>query len=148
MIEWEEEKELMRELVLRLEVAPGPDRQIDLDIAYLRGWIPQRAIAGEPEPRMKDGSPVPCLTADEAAAEAQLRKSLPGWAIEKVTEPEIDVQAWSGDWSDPDDDYFGDEMFTSAWRRRDGSTRMESPPANMAIALTLVDMRGLAETLA
>lgn len=146
MIGWEEEKALLHQLVRRLEEAAGPDRQIDLDIAYARGWVPQRAVAGEPEPRMRDGLPVPLLTEDEAAAEAQLHKDLPGWSIEKVMEPAIDVQAWSGEWSDPDHDNFGDELFISAWRQRDGGTQMERPPANMAIALTLVDIRGLVET--
>lgn len=148
MIEWEEERELLFQLLRRLEEATGPDRQIDLDIAYARGWVPQRSTGGEPEPRMRDGSPVPHLTEDEAAAAAQLRKDLPGWSIEKMTEPAIDVQAWSGEWSNPEQDTFGEELFISAWRLQDGSAHMEKSPANMAIALTLVGMRGLVETLA
>lgn len=64
------------------------------------------------------------------------RKALKDWTIE------IDRNPYDAHVFDPAAADDGDELRMAAWRDFDGSLLMKKPPANPAIALTLVMMRG------
>ncbi|MER8859105.1 hypothetical protein NKI09_15805 [Mesorhizobium sp. M0757] len=56
---WPERKQLYPDVVKRLEITTGPDRQIDFDIAFVLGWVPsgQRSIGLSRFRRMETVSP-------------------------------------------------------------------------------------------
>ncbi|MER8753042.1 hypothetical protein NKH57_28025 [Mesorhizobium sp. M1050] len=47
---WPERKQLYPDVVKRLEITSGPDRQIDFDIAFVLGWVPERPTLDRVEP--------------------------------------------------------------------------------------------------
>jgi len=56
---WPERKNLYPDVVKRLEVTAGPDRQIDFDIAFVLGWVPERPTLDRVEPLSEDGARIP-----------------------------------------------------------------------------------------
>ncbi|MES0100504.1 hypothetical protein [Mesorhizobium sp. M0019] len=133
---WPERKQLYPEVVKRLEIATGPDRQIDFDIAFVLGWVLERPMLDRVEPLSEDGDRIPFFTSDLAQVEEMARKALKDWTIEIDRDP-CDAHVF-----DPAASYDDDELRMAAWRDFDGSLHMEKPPANPAIALTLAMMRG------
>ncbi|QKC98396.1 hypothetical protein [Mesorhizobium sp. NZP2298] len=133
---WPERKNLYPDVVKRLEVTAGPDRQIDFDIAFVLGWVPERPTLDRVEPLSEDGDRIPFFTSDLAQVEEMARKALKDWTIE------IDRDPYDAHVFDPAAREDGDELRMAAWRDFDGSLLMEKPPANPAIALTLAMMRG------
>jgi hypothetical protein len=133
---WPERKQLYPDVVKRLEITAGPDRQIDFDIAFVLGWVPERPTLDRVEPLSEDGDRIPFFTSDLAQVEEMARKALKDWTIEIDRDP---CDAHVFDPAAGDDD---DELRMAAWRDFDGSLHMEKPPANPAIALTLAMMRG------
>ncbi|TPL05817.1 hypothetical protein FJ938_14480 [Mesorhizobium sp. B2-4-14] len=126
---WPDRQRRYREIVQRLETATGPDRQLDIDVCYVMGWINE---PGTPEEAVELG--LPYLTGSLPDAAEITEKSLPGWKIEIDQEP-CDARIIQPE-RDEDDD-----MSVAAWRCPDGYMHMEKPPANTAIALTLAAMR-------
>lgn len=123
-------------ILARLEAAAGPDRGLDIAIARLLGLVDGDAA----QPCCADGSPVPRFTASREEVEACLARRLPGWRWSVEESPHPDAQLWrvaggSGHAA------AGPDHRVSAWKERDGHTHMEWPPANVAIALTLVLLR-------
>ncbi|WP_245490459.1 hypothetical protein [Mesorhizobium sp. M7A.F.Ca.US.011.01.1.1] len=133
---WPARKQLYPDVVKRLEVTAGPDRQIDFDIAFVLGWVPERPTQDRVEPLSEDGDPIPFFTSDLAQVEEMARKALKGWTIE------IDRDPYDAHVFDPAASEDDEELRMAAWRDFDGSLLMEKPPANAAIALTLAMMRG------
>ncbi|RWQ79279.1 MAG: hypothetical protein EOS85_17275 [Mesorhizobium sp.] len=128
---WPERKRLYPDIIRRLETATGPDRQLDIDICFVMGWINE---SGTPEQAAELG--LPYLTSNLAEVAEITRKSLSQWKIEIDQEP-CDALIIEPE-RDADDD---DDMSVAAWRCSDGWLHMEKPPANTAIALTLAAMR-------
>ncbi|ESZ05791.1 hypothetical protein X737_35535 [Mesorhizobium sp. L48C026A00] len=56
---WPERKQLYPDVVKRLEITTGPDRQIDFDIAFVLGWVPERPTLDRVEPLSEDGDRIP-----------------------------------------------------------------------------------------
>ena len=141
---WPDRQKRYPEIIERLETATGPDRQLDIDICYVMGWVNE---PGTPEEAAEIG--LPYLTADLAEVAEITRKSLKGWKIEvdqspcdaRIIRPERDKE-------DGDDDSDYDDLSVAAWRYCDDRTHMEKPPANTAIALTLAAMRLQADSSA
>lgn len=133
---WPQRRGLYPDVVRRLEITTGPDRQIDFDIAFVLGWVPERPTLDRIEPLSEDGDRIPFFTSDLAQVEEMARKALKDWTIEIDRNP-CDARVF-----DPaaSDDY--DALRMAAWRDFDGSLHMENPPASPAIALTLAMMRG------
>ncbi|RWE77598.1 hypothetical protein [Mesorhizobium sp.] len=132
---WPERRRLFGDLIERLETATGPDRQIDIDIAFALGWVDER---GTPEQAAE--LDLPYLTSNLAQVAAIAHKSLADWTIE------IDQESCDARVINPrrGDDILDDYLSMAAWRDFDGSLHMEKPPVNTAIALTLAIMRGQA----
>lgn len=127
---WPERKLLHPKLIERLETATGPDRQLDIDICYVMGWVNE---PGTPEEAAELG--LPYLTGNSAEVVEITQKSLQGWKIE------IDQDPCDARIMEPEHDEDDDDMSVAAWRCSDGRLHMEKPPANTAIALTLAAMR-------
>jgi hypothetical protein len=131
---WAERQRLYPRIIARLEAATGPDRQLDLDICYVMGWVNE---PGTPEKAAE--LELPYLTGNLAEVAEIAEKSLQGWTIQidqvpcdaRIIDPKPDYD---------DDDYDGDRS-VAAWRALDGRLYMEKPPANTAIALTLAALR-------
>lgn len=66
---WPARKQLYPDVVKRLEVTAGPDRQIDFDIAFVLGWVPERPTLDRIEPLSEDGDRIPFFTSDLAQVE-------------------------------------------------------------------------------
>ncbi|TIV59105.1 hypothetical protein [Mesorhizobium sp.] len=117
---WPGRQRRYREIIERLEMATGPDRQLDIDICYVMGWVTE---PGTPEEATELG--LPYLTSNLTEGAEITQKSLQGWTIEidqgpcdaRIIEPE----------RDEDDD---DDMSVAAWRCPEGYLHMEKPPAN------------------
>ncbi|WP_245475668.1 hypothetical protein [Mesorhizobium sp. M7A.F.Ca.US.006.01.1.1] len=124
---WPDRKRLYPQIIERLETAVGPDRQLDIDICYVMGWVNE---PGTPEEAAEIG--LPYLTANLAEVAAITEKSLKGWKIAVDQEP-CDARII--------DLHEDDDRSVAAWRYFDGSVQMDKPPANTAIALTLAAMR-------
>lgn len=127
---WPERKGLYPQIIERLETAVGPDRQLDIDICYVMGWVNE---PGTPEEAAEIG--LPYLTANLAEVAAITETSLKGWKIEIDQEP-CDARIIDLEHDEDDDD-----RSVAAWRYFDGRIQMDKPPANSAIALTLAAMR-------
>ncbi|WP_245486312.1 hypothetical protein [Mesorhizobium sp. M7A.F.Ca.US.010.02.1.1] len=56
---WPARKQLYPDVVKRLEVTAGPDRQIDFDIAFVLGWVPERPTQDRVEPLSEDATVSP-----------------------------------------------------------------------------------------
>ncbi|MER9800905.1 hypothetical protein NKJ36_27990 [Mesorhizobium sp. M0142] len=128
---WPERKKLYPAIIQRLEAIAGPDRQLDIDICYVMGWVKE---PGTPEKAAELG--LPYLTGNLAEVAEITQKSLQGWKIEIDQEP-CDARIIEPEGDEEDDD----DMSVAAWRCSDGRLHMEKPPANAAIALTLAAMR-------
>jgi len=128
---WPERRQLYPEIIERLETATGPDRQLDIDICYVMGWVKE---PGTPEKAAEMG--LPYLTGNLAEVAEITEKSLKGWKIEIDRDPICDARIIEPEHDDEDDD-----RSVAAWRHFDGRLYMEKPPANPAIALTLAAMR-------
>ncbi|MDG4881970.1 hypothetical protein [Mesorhizobium sp. WSM4884] len=128
---WPDRQRRYREIIQRLETATGPDRQLDIDICYVMGWVNE---PGTPKEAAALG--LPYLTSNLAEVAAITEKSLQGWKIEVDQDP-CDARIIQLD-RDEDDD---DDLSVAAWRCADGYLHMEKSPANTAIALTLAAMR-------
>ncbi|RWM39924.1 hypothetical protein [Mesorhizobium sp.] len=128
---WPDRQQRYREIIERLETATGPDRQLDIDICYVMGWVNE---PGTPEEAAALG--LPYLTGNLAEVAAITEKSLQGWTIEIDQDP-CDARIIEPERDEHDDD----DMSVAAWRCPDGYLHMEKPPANAAIALTLAAMR-------
>ncbi|MCV3206139.1 hypothetical protein OHD62_03670 [Mesorhizobium sp. YC-39] len=126
---WPERKRLYPKVIERLETATGPDRQLDIDICYVMGWVNE---PGTPKAAAELG--LPYLTSNLSEVSEITRKSLESWKIEVDQEP-CDARIIEPE-RDEDDD-----MSVAAWRCADGRLHMAKPPANTAIALTLAAMR-------
>ncbi|MCQ8871938.1 hypothetical protein NP945_08900 [Mesorhizobium sp. LMG17149] len=133
---WPARKQLYPDVVTRLETTTGPDRQIDFDIAFVLGWVPERPTLDQVEPLSENGDRIPFFTSNLAQVEEMARKALKDWTIE------IDQDPYDAHVFDPAASEDGEELRMAAWRDFDGSLLMEKPPANPAIALTLAMMRG------
>jgi len=127
---WPERQKLYPAIIERLEAATGPDRQLDIDICYVMGWIKEPGTAQEAEEMG-----LPYLTGDLAGVAKLAQESLKGWAIE------IDQAPCDARLIDPAREGDDDDRSVAAWRHFDGQLYMERPPANTAIALTLAAMR-------
>ncbi|UCI09525.1 hypothetical protein [Mesorhizobium sp. B1-1-8] len=127
---WPDRQRRYREIIERLETATGPDRQLDIDICYVMGWVNE---PGTPEEAAEIG--LPYLTANLAEVAEITRKSLQGWKIE------IDQSPCDARIIEPRRDADADDTSVAAWRCASGYQHMEKPPANTAIALTLAAMR-------
>ncbi|MCH4559130.1 hypothetical protein [Mesorhizobium sp. USDA 4775] len=123
---WPDRQRRYGEIIKRLETATGPDRQLDIDICYVMGWVNE---PGTLEEAAEIG--LPYLTANLADVAEITQKSLQAWKIEIDQEP-CDARIIEPE-RDEDDD---DNISVAAWRCRDGRLHMEKPPANPAIALT------------
>ncbi|RWM07970.1 hypothetical protein [Mesorhizobium sp.] len=128
---WPDRQRRYREIIERLETATGPDRQLDIDICYVMGWVNE---PGAPEEAAELG--LPFLTGSLPEVAAITERSLPGWKIEIDQDP-CDARIIETE-RDEDDD---EDISVAAWRCSDGRLHMEKPPANTAIALTLAAMR-------
>lgn len=129
---WPERQQLYPKLIERLEAASGPDRQLDIDICYVMGWVNER---GTPEEAAELG--LPYLTGNLAEVASITQKSLQGWVIE-VDQTPCDARIIEPKRGESDD---FDNRSVAAWRCLDGRHYMEKPPANTAIALTLAALR-------
>ncbi len=129
---WPERQKLYPSIIQRLETTNGPDRQLDIDICYVMGWVDQ---SGTPEEAAELS--LPYLTSNLAEVAAITQKSLQGWTIE------IDQTPCDARIIDPahDEEVDDDDRSVAAWRSFDGRLYMEKPTANTAIALTLATMR-------
>ncbi|MER9330552.1 hypothetical protein NKJ26_17120 [Mesorhizobium sp. M0152] len=127
---WPDRQRRYREIVERLETATGPDRQLDIDICYVMGWVNE---PGTPQEAARLG--LPYLTGNLAEVAEITQKSLQGWRIEIDQDP-CDARIIEPEHEDGDDD-----MSVAAWCCTDGYLHMEKPPANTAIALALAAMR-------
>lgn len=130
---WPDRQRRYPEIIERLETATGPDRQLDIDICYVMGWVNE---PGTPEEAAELG--LPYLTGNLAEVAEITHKSLQGWTIE------IDQDPCDARILDPERDKASkdeDDRSVAAWRYFDGRRYMETPPANTAIALTLAAMR-------
>lgn len=105
---WPQRKQLYPDVVRRLEITTGPDRQIDFDIAFVLGWVPERPTLDRVEPLSEDGDRVPFFTSDLARVEEMARKALKDWTIEIDRNP-CDAHVF--------DPAAGDDNDASAWRR-------------------------------
>ncbi len=126
---WPDRQRRYPEIIERLETATGPDRQLDIDICYVMGWVNE---PGTPEEAAEIG--LPYLTGNLAEVLAIAEKSLQGWVIEVDRDP-CDARIIE---LEPGED---DDRSVAAWRCPDGRLHMETPPANTAIAVTLAAMR-------
>lgn len=79
---WPERKQLFFDIVERLETATGPDRQLDIDIAFALGWVNK---GGTPEQAAE--LDLPYLTSNLAQVAEIAQKSLQGWTIEIDQDP-------------------------------------------------------------
>ena len=127
---WPQRQKLYPSIIERLETIEGPDRQLDIDICYVMGWITE---PGTPEEAAELG--LPYLTSNLAEVAAITQKSLQGWTIE------IDQAPCDARIIEPERDERDAERCAAAWRHFDGRLHMDNPPANTAIALTLAAMR-------
>ncbi|RWC64264.1 hypothetical protein [Mesorhizobium sp.] len=127
---WPERQKLYPAVIERLETAAGPDRQLDIDICYVMGWVNE---PGTPEEAAKLG--LPYLTSNLAEVAQITQKSLQGWTVEIEQDP-CDARI-----IDPERDEDDDDRSVAAWHSLDGRLYMDRPPANTAIALTLAAMR-------
>ncbi|MER9920901.1 MULTISPECIES: hypothetical protein [unclassified Mesorhizobium] len=126
---WPERQQLYPKLIERLEAATCPDRQLDIDICYVMGWVNER---GMPEEAAELG--LPYLTGNLAEVASITQKSLQDWTIE-VGQAPCDARIIA-----PERDEH-DNRSVAAWRSFDGRLNIEKSPANTAIALTLAAMR-------
>ncbi|QPC95118.1 hypothetical protein GA829_13725 [Mesorhizobium sp. INR15] len=128
---WVDRQQRYQEVIERLETATGSDRQLDIDICYVMGWINE---PGTPEEAAQLG--LPYLTSNLAEVAAITAKSIHGWKIEIDQQP-CDARIVELDLDEDDED----NLSVAAWRCFDGRLHMMRPPANAAIALTLAAMR-------
>lgn len=128
---WPDRQGRYREIIERLEIATGPDRQLDVDICYVMGWINEPSTPDEAAEM-----DLPYLTGNLAQVLEITEKSLSGWTIEVDHDP-CDARIIEPDRDEHDED----DLSVAAWRCTDGYQHMEKPPANAAIALTLAAMR-------
>ncbi|UVK47641.1 hypothetical protein BPNPMPFG_001243 [Mesorhizobium sp. AR07] len=126
---WPERQKLYPDIIQRLETTSGPDRQLDIDICYVMGWVSE---PGTPQEAAELG--LPYLTSSLAEVAGITEKSLQGWTIEIDQEP-CDARIIDPQREDDED------RSVAAWRYFDGRLYMDKPPANTAIALTLAAMR-------
>lgn len=70
---WPERQKLYPSIIVRLETADGPDRQLDIDICYVMGWITEPGTAEE---AAELG--LPYLTSNLAEVASITQKSLQG----------------------------------------------------------------------
>ncbi|MER9296988.1 hypothetical protein NKI38_10930 [Mesorhizobium sp. M0621] len=111
---WPERKQLYPDVVERLEITTGPDRQIDFDIAFVLGWVPERPTLDRVEPLSEDGERIPFFTSDLAQVEEMARKALKDWTIEISRDP-YDAHVFN-----PASSHDDDELRMAAWRDFDG----------------------------
>jgi len=130
---WLQRKRLFPDIVERLETITGPDRQLDIDIAFALRWVNER---GTPEQAAE--LDLPYLTSNLAQVADIAHKSLGDWTIEIDQDP-CDARVIN---PHREEDILDDDLSMAAWRDFDGSLHMDKPPANTAIALTLAIMRG------
>ncbi|WP_245481798.1 MULTISPECIES: hypothetical protein [unclassified Mesorhizobium] len=64
-----------------METTTGPDRQIDFDIAFVLGWVPERPTLDQVEPLSENGDRIPFFTSNLAQVEEMARKALKDWTI-------------------------------------------------------------------
>jgi len=130
-----------------LEAATGPDRSIDVDVAILLGAADERQ-RGRPHPHCIDGTPIPHFTKSVEEVEARIRRDIPDGIWEVQTEPFIDAQIvdMAGAREGIEPEPWG-SAFLSINDFGETVRRMERPPANVAIALTLALLRGMEEVL-
>ncbi|MER9144263.1 hypothetical protein NKH92_16395 [Mesorhizobium sp. M0871] len=74
---WPERQQLYPKLIDCLEAATGPDRQLDIDICYVMGWVNG---GGTPEEPAELG--LPYLTGNLAEVASITQKSLQDWRME------------------------------------------------------------------
>ncbi|WP_027062846.1 hypothetical protein [Mesorhizobium loti] len=129
---WPERQKLYPSIIERLETIDSPDRQLDIDICYVMGWITE---PGTPEEAAEMG--LPYLTSNLAEVAALTQKSLQGWTIE-IDQAPCDARLINLERDRDESDGYGS---VAAWRHFDGRLHMEKPPANTAIALTIAAMR-------
>jgi hypothetical protein len=116
------EVERLIQIVMALECAAGPDRDID---SAIHGLFRTE----------RDFSTAPRYTEVEADALGFKERNLSNWQVRVEEGP--DVQIWEGDLNNLPKDMFGAPLHTSAWRKLGGGLHMDRPPANTAIAITL-----------
>ncbi|MER9401478.1 hypothetical protein NKI46_25535 [Mesorhizobium sp. M0615] len=71
---WSERQQFNPGVVKRLEITTGPDRQIDFDIAFVLGWVPERPTLDRVEPLSEAGDRIPFFTGDLAQIEEMAAK--------------------------------------------------------------------------
>jgi hypothetical protein len=105
-VTWPERKRLIPDIINRLETATGPDRQLDIEIAFALGWVNERGT-----PERAAGLDLPYLTSNLAQVEIA-HKSLGDWTIEIDQEP-CDARVINPHRVEDMDD---DDLSMAAWR--------------------------------